>query len=189
MKRILLLATMVLSMMATSFAWDFDTGEPDRASGKNRVVNAFTTGATTIKYDTLFIPGPNRTATGGAFASKLWDISSCTRVNGSVYIDFARAGSATPDTARVTPQFSKDGGLSWFTPTVCDTDAINKGDELELTADGGVSLGKLAPLVVDSSWYGTRMRLMVIFAYQGTNGTDTTDVFYRIFGVNQYKND
>lgn len=187
MKRILLIATMILAMAAISFAWDFDTGEPDRGAGINRVVNAFTTGATTIKYDTLFIPGPDRTATGGAFASKGWQIGACTRINGSVYVNVARAGSATPDTVRVTPQFSKDGGLSWFTPTACDTDAVNKGDECELTADGGVSIGKIAPMVIDSSWYGDRVRLMVIFAYQGTNGTDTSDVFYRIFGVNQYK--
>lgn len=174
-------------MAAISFAWDFDTGIPDRANGINRVTNAFTTGGTTIKYDTLFIPGPNRTATGGAFASRGWVINSSTRINGSVYVDFARAGSATPDTVRVTPQFSKDGGISWFTPTVCDTDVVNKGTECRLTADGGVSLGKLAPLVVDSSWYGDRVRLMVIFAYEGTSGVDTSDVYYRVFGVNQYK--
>jgi len=185
-KHFFIIVAVLLLSFAAAWAWDFDTGPT-----ATTVFSSFSTGATTIKYCTLYVPGASRTQAGLVKGSAGWETNPSTKINGRVYINFnANAAGAAPDTAFVMPQFSKDNGLTWEMPTQIDTtDAGYKGrsTQLRLTADGGLSLGKLCTMSVDSSWYGDRMRLLVVFAYQGTTGVDSSIVSYRVFGINQYK--
>ncbi len=182
----------VVFLIATSMAvaWDFDTGVPDfKTTGRNCVLLAYEPHAITIMYCTTYVPGPNRirqTAANPQYnaTSAGWAIGNCTRVWGSVTADFL--GTINPDSIRVTPQFSCNGGVSWSIPAACDTDAVNKGDN-EIRAEGTLNISyKYGPLCADSAWWGDRMRLMIITAYEGdSTSVDSTAFYSRIFGLNE----
>lgn len=162
MRKLILLAVALLTAFTAANAWELVS-----TSGKTGYTHTCDSAA--ALNDTFFIGGKGGIDIGDA---------DCARLIGQVYWNHRAMGSN--DTLFMWLQTSNDFGNTW---TIYDA-AIADTAALELTADGSQTISSMcgSPFVVDSTRYGTKVRILCNFKATGdtfaASPSDSTQTLY-----------